>query len=92
MNLNDLKEIKKAKGKLVNTRKFYKKKRQPGDFAEVWVYSNPTVYNIALLEFKNFKTCDRVDLSIEKKKVEDLETLYDLVKRSLLSDYDIALN
>ena len=33
MNLNDLKEIKKAKGKLVNTRKFYKKKRQPGDFA-----------------------------------------------------------
>lgn len=60
MDLNELKEIKEAKGKLVNTRRFYKKERQPGDFAEVWVYSNPTVYNIALLEFKNFKTCDRV--------------------------------
>lgn len=41
MDLNNLKEIKKAKGKLVNTRKFYKKERQPGDFAEVW--SIPTL-------------------------------------------------
>jgi hypothetical protein len=91
MDLNDLKEIKKAKGKLVNIRRFYKKERQPGDSARVLVFSNPTVYNIAVLKYKNFKTCDREDLSIEKKKVEDLETLYNLVKRSLLSDYGIAL-
>lgn len=50
------------------------------------VYSNPLVYHIAILKYNGFKYYDRLLLSIKKKDVDKMATLYDLIKRSLLSD------
>jgi hypothetical protein len=86
MELQQLKEIKAYKGDLVSEKKYYPQKREPGQFARVMVYSNPLVYHVAIDKFKQFKSYDRIYLSIEKKNVDNLESLYDLIKRSLLSD------